>query len=105
MATGCACGPRRGRDLQRVAGLALRFQLSQQAKVITVAGLQGSNKHDVNGAYRQTAEVHNGRSVYDKIGDSTLCMRFTTGNKWVVSNVTDKEKNTTSRCVAVVLEQ
>ena len=37
VATGCACGPRRGRDLQRVAGLALRFQLSQQVLFALVA--------------------------------------------------------------------
>jgi hypothetical protein len=47
----------------------------------------------VNGAYDLTGELYNGRVLFRKRGDDSLCLRFTKGCHWVVSPVANKDAN------------
>jgi hypothetical protein len=55
-------------------------------------GLDG-NPQVVNGVYDLAAELHNGRALFRKRGDDSVCLRFTKGRHWMVSPVSDKDAN------------
>ena len=47
----------------------------------------------VNGVFDLTTELHNGRVLFRKRGDASVCLRFAKNNMWMVSPVSDKEAN------------
>jgi hypothetical protein len=47
----------------------------------------------VNGAYDLTGELYNGRVLFRKRGDDSLCLRFTKSGHWMVSPVANKDAN------------
>jgi hypothetical protein len=52
------------------------------------------NPQVVNGVYDlAAAELHNGRALFRKRGDDSVCLRFTKGRHWMVSAVSDKDAN------------
>jgi hypothetical protein len=55
----------------------------------------GGNPPLVNGVYDLTTELHNGRVLFRKRGDDSLCLRFTKDGNWRVSDVSDKDANNT----------
>ena len=59
----------------------------------TIAGATGNAAHVVNGTFRKTDEMQNGKPVYSKDGDAdTWCYRPPNG-KWVVTDTASKDAN------------
>ena len=47
----------------------------------------------VNGVFDLTSELYNGRPLFRKRGDETVCLRFAKSSMWVVSTSADKVAN------------
>ena len=59
-----------------------------------LSGAQGVCASTVNGFWRATAERRQGRVVYVKVGDDSLCIEHFEGT-WQVKSVSNKGKNDT----------
>ena len=70
--------------------------LEQSAAGVTIDGATGYKTKFVNGSYVKSTEVKNGKPVYAKVGDKTMCLFYATNDKWIVTTVATKEKNATS---------
>ncbi len=57
-----------------------------------LSGAQGVHASTVNGFWRATAERRQGRVVYVKVGDDSLCIEYF-GGKWQLKLVSNKGKN------------
>ena len=65
---------------------------------ITIGTATGVHAEQINGIYRKSAEIKNGRPVYAKEGDhdSTMCCFYTTNKTWTVASDTTKTANGTA---------
>ena len=63
-----------------------------------LSGAQGFYASCVNGFWRATAERRQGRVVYVKVGDDSLCIEYFGGN-WHIKSVSNKGKNTAAASV------
>ena len=65
--------------------------------LVVVEGLTGDYATKVNGVYRPTGNVYNGKELLAQTYDSNIFMRYVTGNNgsntWCVSSRSDKEAN------------
>ena len=65
---------------------------NSRAGLVFLSGAQGVCASSVNGCWRATAERRQGRVVYVKVGDSSLCIEHL-GGIWQVKSVSNKGKN------------
>jgi hypothetical protein len=72
-----------------------------QSTTISITGASGSNAAAINGLYTPILSKKGYvRSVYNKIGDQSMCIEYLRGpNAWEVKNTSDKGKDI---CVAFV---
>ena len=66
---------------------------NSRAGLVFLSGAQGVCALKVNGLWRATAERLQGRVVYVKVGDDSLCIEHFAG-KWQVKSLSDRGKNT-----------
>ena len=69
---------------------------------VTIAGATGTNACTVNGTYVRSAEVVNGKRVYNKVGDTAKCLFYSKNKKWMVARTADKDQNKTT-CWAMTM--
>ena len=67
---------------------------NSRAGLVFLSGAQGVWASSVNGFWRATAERRQGRVVYVKVGDDSLCIEHL-GGIWQVKSVSNKGKNDT----------
>jgi len=61
---------------------------------LAVSGATGPCADKVNGTFFATEELSNGRIVYEKCDDSTLCIHFSPVSKsWLISDISKKGQN------------
>jgi hypothetical protein len=65
---------------------------NSRAGLVFLSGAVGVCASTVNGLWRATAERRQGRVVYVKVGDDSLCIEHL-GGIWQVKSVSDKGKN------------
>ena len=65
---------------------------NSRAGLVFLSGAQGVGASTVNGFWRATAERRQGRVVYVKVGDDSLCIEHF-GGKWQLKPVSEKGKN------------
>ena len=65
---------------------------NSRAGLVFLSGAQGVHDSKVNGLWRATAERRQGRVVYVKVGDDSLCIEYF-GGIWQIKLVSDKGKN------------
>ena len=68
---------------------------NSRAGLVFLSGAQGVCALKVNGFWRATAERRQGRVVYVKVGDSSLCIEHF-GGLWQIKLVSNKGKNASS---------
>ena len=71
---------------------------NSRAGLVFLSGAQGANASKVNGFWRATAERRQGRVVYVKVGDDSLCIEHF-GGKWQVKSVSNKGNNISAASV------
>ena len=71
---------------------------NSRAGLVFLSGAQGVWASSVNGFWRATAERRQGRVVYVKVGDDSLCIEYF-GGKWQVKSVSNKGKNASAASV------
>ena len=63
---------------------------------VTISGATGSNAGTVNGTFRPTDQVQNGRPVYAKEGDGNAWLYYAVDQCWWVSGTASKDAGKTS---------
>ncbi len=71
---------------------------NSRAGLVFLSGAQGVCALKVNGLWRATEERRQGRVVYVKVGDDSLCIEHFAG-QWQVKSVFNKGKNTAAASV------
>ena len=66
---------------------------NSRAGLVFLSGAQGVHASRVIGLWRATAERRQGRVVYVKVGDDSLCIEHF-GGRWQLKPVSEKGKNT-----------
>ena len=81
--------PTRGAEAEERAAGAQAERDCMVEGTMLIAGATGSSATNINGAYIPTGQVHNGRELLQKEGGQNKWLRYTTGNRWVVSGTKD----------------
>jgi len=69
---------------------------------VVISGATGNNSGSINGVFAPTAEVYNGKPLFQKVCDPEKWLLYTKNDYWVVSNTVGKEANDgTGRCISV----
>ena len=58
---------------------------------VTISGAEGPNAGYVNGTFRPTDQVQNGRPVYAKEGDGNAWLYYAVDQQWWVSDTESKD--------------
>ena len=64
-----------------------------------MSGAVGDNAKHINGVFKPSGEIQNGREMYVRVDNPDKWLRFMANGKWAVSSASDKDANNlTSWC-------